>query len=109
MKIKSLKMWLKLLFASSSEKRHSLVGPPYLWKMKRDFQIQFLKTMGLKPEHYLLDIGCGTLRGGIPLIKYLQDGHYFGVEVRKEVLDEGRKELREASLEEKKTKFFSIS
>lgn len=87
---------------NEKERRHAMVGPAQLWKMKRDFQIQFLKTMGLKPEHYLLDIGCGTLRGGIPLIKYLQDGHYFGVEVRKEVLDEGRKELREASLEEKK-------
>jgi len=57
--------------------------------------------MGLQPVHYLLDIGCGTLRGGIPLIRYLQDGHYVGIEVRAKVLDEGRKELREAGLEGK--------
>jgi cyclopropane fatty-acyl-phospholipid synthase-like methyltransferase len=60
-----------------------------------------LKTVNLKPEHYLLDIGCGTLRGGIPLINYLQSGHYYGVEVREEALNEGRKELCEAGLEEK--------
>ena len=67
--------------------------------MKRDFQVRFLKAMSLSAEHFLLDIGCGTLRGGTPLIEYLQEGHYFGVEVREEVLDEGRKELQEAGLE----------
>ncbi|MGC2692617.1 MAG: class I SAM-dependent methyltransferase, partial [Desulfobaccales bacterium] len=57
-----------------------------------------MKDHGLKPEHYLMDIGCGTLRGGIPLIDYLKEGHYFGIETRKEVLDEGRMELKEAGL-----------
>lgn len=69
--------------------------------MKRDFQIRFLSDMALDPKHYLFEIGCGTLRGGVPLIQYLENGHYFGVEVREEVLDEGRKELREAGLEGK--------
>jgi cyclopropane fatty-acyl-phospholipid synthase-like methyltransferase len=57
--------------------------------------------MGLKPGHYLFDIGCGTLRGGLPLIQYLENRHYFGVEVREVALDEGRKELRDAGLEGK--------
>ena len=86
---------------TEKERRHSLVGPAHLWKMKRDFQIKFLKDMNLKPDHYLLEIGCGTLRGGIPLIDYLKDGHYFGAEIRAEALEEGRKELREAGLEGK--------
>jgi SAM-dependent methyltransferase len=90
---------LQLLFASPAERRHALVGRPHVWKVKREFQIQFLKSVGLQPEHYLLDIGCGTLRGGIPIIKYLQKGHYYGTEVRSEVLTEARKELREASIE----------
>jgi cyclopropane fatty-acyl-phospholipid synthase-like methyltransferase len=72
--------------------------------MKRDFQIRFLKQMSLEPRHYLVDIGCGTLRGGIPLIEYLQEGHYHGIEVRENVLEEGRKELREANLEHKRPK-----
>ncbi|MGB2965423.1 MAG: class I SAM-dependent methyltransferase [Anaerolineales bacterium] len=70
--------------------------------MKREFQIKFLKDMDLKPDHYLLDLGCGTLRGGIPIIEYLEIGHYFGIEVRKEVLNEGQKELVETGLEWKK-------
>jgi cyclopropane fatty-acyl-phospholipid synthase-like methyltransferase len=75
-----------------------MVGPAKLWKKKRAFQIQFLKHVGLKPQHYLLDIGCGTLRGGIPIIEYLQAGHYFGIESRESVLAEGRKELQESGL-----------
>ena len=81
--------------------RHRLVGPPDLWEMKRRFQIGFLQQMGLQPHHWLLDLGCGTLRGGIPLIEYLDTGHYFGLEVRTEVLDEARKELAENGLTDK--------
>ena len=96
-----LKRRIKLLTRTRQERRHAMVGPADLWKMKRDFQIQFLKAMNLTPQHYLLDLGCGTLRGGMPIIAYLQDGHYFGVESRAEALDEGRKELREAGQEGK--------
>jgi cyclopropane fatty-acyl-phospholipid synthase-like methyltransferase len=83
------------------EDRHKLVGPPRLWKMKRDFQLSFLRSVGLIPQNYLLDIGCGTLRGGIPIINYLNKEHYFGIESRDFVLEEGRRELREHELEEK--------
>lgn len=92
---------VQLLFATPAQRRHALVGRPHVWKMKRDFQIEFLKSVGLEPEHYLLDIGCGTLRVGIPIIEYLNEGHYFGTEVRAEVLKEAPKELREAGLEPK--------
>ena len=97
--LRGLKRCVKRFAQTKTERRHGLVGPAYLWQMKRDFQINFLKNSGLKPEHYLLDIGCGTLRGGIPLIDYLQEKHYFGIDARKEVLDEGYKELEETGLE----------
>lgn len=86
---------------SPAEERHALVGPPHLWKMKRDFQIEFLKKVGLQGQHYLLDLGCGTLRGGIPIINYLEAGHYYGVDVREGVLNEAGKELREEGLVDK--------
>lgn len=70
--------------------------------MKREFQIAFLKSVGLRPDHHLLDIGCGTLRGGLPIIEFLEPGHYFGFEVREEVLQEGRAELEEAGLVHKR-------
>jgi SAM-dependent methyltransferase len=79
--------------------RHALVGPAHLWQQKRDFQIEFLRKAGLEPRHRLLDVGCGTLRGGIPLIAYLEPGHYTGIEVRAEALEAGRRELAEHGLE----------
>ena len=69
--------------------------------MKRDFQIQFLREVGLQPQHTLFEIGCGTLRGGIPIIDYLSTGNYYGCEVREETLAEGRLELQESGLEGK--------
>lgn len=92
----------KMAQEEEREQRHGLVGPPKLWRNKRAFQIRFLKKYGLRPQHKLVDLGCGTLRGGIPLIEYLQKGHYYGLEVREETLEEGRKELAEAGLESKK-------
>lgn len=99
---------VKFLLLTPAERRHSMVGPPRLWKMKRDFQIQFLKQVGLQPQHYLLDIGCGTLRGGIPIIQYLEKGHYFCIESRREVLEEGRKELQKSHLEDREPMLIAV-
>src|SRR5262245_16123858 len=96
-----LKQRLALLFASPAERRHAHVGPAHLWKMKRAFQLEFLQRMGLERGQTLLDLGCGTLRGGLPLIEFLDTGHYTGVDVRAEVLDEARAELAEAGLAHK--------
>jgi SAM-dependent methyltransferase len=41
------------------------------------------------------------LRGGLPLIEYLESGHYVGIEARAAVLEEGRRELDEAQLSHK--------
>lgn len=98
---------LKRFSYNSAERRHSMVGPAKLWQMKREFQIKFLKQVRLQPQHYFLDIGCGTLRGGIPIIAYLEIGHYFGIESRKTALDEARKELKEAGLTHKGPKLIA--
>ncbi|MDP3919966.1 MAG: class I SAM-dependent methyltransferase [Candidatus Omnitrophota bacterium] len=79
-----------------------MVGEPVLWKMKRAFQLQFLRKQSLRKQDYLLDMGCGTLRGGIPLIQYLEEGHYYGVDVREEVLKEAVREMKEARLNHKR-------
>ncbi len=51
------------------------------------------------PNHKLLDFGCGTLRGGLPLIDYLDPGNYYGLDVRIETLKEACNELEESGLE----------
>lgn len=99
--LRKIRYRIRLLMLTKEERRHALVGPGKLWSMKRDFQFQFLGDMGLNPEHFLFELGCGTLRGGLPIIQYLKEGHYFGVEVREKALNEGRKELRESGLASK--------
>ena len=38
--------------------------------------VAFLKAMGLKPKHKVLDIGCGGGRLGYELINYLDQNNY---------------------------------
>ena len=57
--------------------------------------------MGLRPHHSVLEIGCGTLRGGIPIIDFLDARNFCGIDVRQVVLDEARKEVAEAGLKHK--------
>lgn len=76
-----------------AERRHGLVGRTDLWPMKRAFQIDFLRRQGLQPGHKVLDIGCGSLRGGAALIAYLEPDGYNGIDVRESVLAEARQEL----------------
>ena len=53
------------------------------------------------PVMPFLDLGCGTLRGGLPLIGYLAAGHYTGIDVREDVIAEALRELEEAGLQER--------
>ena len=49
-----------------------------MWDEIGRLQFEFLRARGLKADHWLLDIGCGCLRGGIHAIKYLKTGNYYG-------------------------------
>ena len=106
--IDSLKFRWNKINQSREEKRHSLVGAPHLWKMKQDFQFNFLVNHGMEPDQILLDVGCGTLRGGIPIIDFLDKGNYYGIEVRPEVLEEGEKELNYHKLDHKTPNLISF-
>ncbi len=97
------------ILKSKQERRHALVGAPDVWKQARAFQFQFLKDQGLEKTDKLMDIGCGTLRGGIPMIQYLDEGNYYGMDVRDEVLEEGRDEIRIAKLADKNPNLISFN
>lgn len=59
------------------EAHHRQYGRP--WGMGR-YLFEFVVEAGLRPEHRLLDFGCGALRLGILAIPYLEEGNYFGVD-----------------------------
>ncbi len=68
------------------------------WNEHRRFQIDFLRSRGLEPSHTFLEIGCGPLTGGLPIITYLQPGKYCGVDIRPSVLDLAWREVGIAGL-----------
>jgi len=72
-----------------------------LWEQLGKLQFEYLVKNGLKPQHFLLDIGCGCLRGGIHFIQYLQKGHYFGIDKDPFLLEGGKIELEEKNLLDK--------
>jgi SAM-dependent methyltransferase len=53
----------------------------------RRFQVEELKKLGLDQSHSVLEIGCGPLTAGIPVIEFLEPDRYVGVDVRPSVLD----------------------
>jgi SAM-dependent methyltransferase len=65
------------------------VGPPQRYDLIAAMQFNLLTTLGLREEHYLLDVGCGSLRGGRLFIPYLLPGRYFGIEPDQTLVDEG--------------------
>lgn len=68
--------------------RHrGLVGG--LWEEVGRLQLDFLRRAGLLPHHYLLDVGCGSLRGGIRFVPYLDPGHYFGIDINDSLIEAG--------------------
>jgi cyclopropane fatty-acyl-phospholipid synthase-like methyltransferase len=51
-----------------------------MWEEIGTLQFEFLLSKGLKPDSYLLDIACGSLRLGVKAVPYLERSHYLGIE-----------------------------
>jgi len=63
-------------------------GPGDYIKLGEKFLIYFRDLCGLKPNHAVLDIGCGIGRMALPLIKYLdKTGSYDGFDIVKSGID----------------------
>ena len=60
------------------------------WDYLGQLQLDYLVERGLEPGHQLLDVGCGPLRAGVHFIRYLEPGHYAGVDIRPELLEAAR-------------------
>jgi SAM-dependent methyltransferase len=61
------------------------------WDEAGERHLAFLREHGLRPEHHVLDLGCGSLRTGVQLLEYLEDGHYVGVDHDAALIEAGVK------------------
>ena len=75
-----------------------------IWDEMGKHQFDFLVNHGLKPHHKLLDIGCGSLRGGLLFIDYLDTGNYTGFDLSTEVIKAGKSSVADHNLDGKKPK-----
>jgi len=60
-----------------------------LWDEIGKLQFNYLVHQGLRPEHYLLDIACGSLRAGVHFIPYLEPRHYLGMDKESSLIEAG--------------------
>jgi len=98
-------------FIPGLKERHileSMVGPLGFWEELQAYQLNTLKSNGLRPEHSLLDIGCGPLQGGIAFIKYLEKNKYFGIDVDQKSIEAGINQIKKLNLSYKNP-FLSLS
>ena len=73
-----------------------------MWDEIGPLQFDYMRKLGLRPDMYLLDIGCGCLRGGVQFVNYLEAGHYYGCDLSQDLLDAGYDiELAAAGLQAK--------
>lgn len=73
------------------------------------WQLDLLLEHGLDRNSTVVDIGCGTLRGGLHVIQYLNPDRYVGVDPLEELVAEGRRLVGVAELSDKTPVLGSLS
>ncbi len=89
MKVISEEARLGLDLENGARHYRAYVGPAKNYDLCSAIQFNLLTSLGLREEHYLLDIGCGSLRGGKLFIPYLLPGRYYGIEPNQWLIEEG--------------------
>lgn len=94
-------------FANHEFNYKKYAGYEELYNTEGVTQFIFLLKQGLTPNCNLLDVGCGPLRAGRFLIKYLNNEKYIGIEPAEQILKQAIKKQKLFNLFEiKKPKFF---
>lgn len=92
--------------AAHTKSHRRFVGLPDSFDASGASQFNLLTLLGLREHHYVLDVGCGSLRAGRLLIVYLQPGRYFGIEPEKWLIQSAiRNEIGEALLRSRRPVF----
>jgi len=80
-----------------------------MWEEIGKLQFDFLLSRGLKPDSFLLDIACGSLRLGGKAIPYLEPSHYLGIEKERGLVEAGLEKELDHALRNEKTPKLVIS
>ena len=72
-----------------------------MWDEIGKVQFDFMINMGLEPRHQILDLGCGTLRGGRHFIRYLDNNKYTGLDISPKALEAAEKLIVDEELANK--------
>src|SRR4051794_2009669 len=70
-------------------------GPLFNYEQVGRLGFEVLLKEGLKPSSRVLDVGCGSLRLGYWLMRFLDSGCYFGIEPQRDMLQLGLDEIVE--------------
>jgi hypothetical protein len=85
----------------------AFVGATQTYDTFSHMQFSLMTLLGLRQEHTLLDIGCGSLRGGKLFIMYLLPDRYFGIEPEQWLVEEGiDREIGREVIERKRPRFW---
>lgn len=62
-------------------------GLPQVWGISGGLQLELLKRNGCVPTSKVLEIGCGCLNAGVPIMRFLEPDNYVGIEPNKWLVD----------------------
>jgi SAM-dependent methyltransferase len=86
------------------------IGATQTYDIFSHMQFSLMTLLGMRQEHTLLDIGCGSLRAGKLFIVYLLPERYFGIEPEQWLVEEGlERELGAELAAKKKPRFLYTS
>jgi SAM-dependent methyltransferase len=71
------------------------------WAEIGRMQFDYLLDHGLRPDHRMLEIGCGNLRAGRLFIDHLDTGHYYGLDISPAILLAAQDTLAREGLQSK--------
>ena len=71
------------------------------WLALGQLQFDYLVRHGLRPDHRMLEIGCGNLRAGRLFIDHLGPGAYYGIDISPDILLAAQRTVVEHGLRDK--------
>ena len=84
----------------------AFIGDTQTYDIFAHMQFSLMTLLGLRQEHTLLDIGCGSLRAGKLFLMYLLPDRYFGIEPEQWLVEEGiERELGSQLVDRKRPRF----